>query len=112
MKKFCLGTVAMMVLFTARIASAGFVLKVVWGWFIVPTFNVVKLDFGNGVGLVLMVYISKCLHRIDRNDDGALQVKSKNTLSDVLMKHLDGTGEFVFAQLMILSIAWLFQLFT
>ncbi len=42
-------------LFAASALLNGFVLKVVWGWFITPTFNIHPLSLIQAIGLCLVV---------------------------------------------------------
>jgi hypothetical protein len=110
MKKFFWRLLVVTLLMIVRIACAGFVVKMLWTWFIAPTFNTIDLGFAKATGVVLTIYLIKLLQRIDLGKEEP-STEQKYTQSEVLMKHVDGAGEFIFGQCMFLGIAWLVSFF-
>ncbi len=57
--------VTSMSFFALSCLYSGFALSVLWGWFIVPTFNLPALNIASAIGISLIV--SYLTHQVDTN---------------------------------------------
>lgn len=77
----------------------GWVLSVLWGWFIVPVFSVPHLSVGTAIGLSLVVDI---LVRQRKSSS------EKKELSDII---IEAVSYAILSPLLVLFIGWIVKLF-
>ena len=79
----------------------GYVLSVLWGWFVVPTFGVPKLSVTAAIGIALVVsYIT------DRKDSN--EKEDKRPFGEILR---EGLTEAIAKSLFVLFFGWIVHLF-
>ncbi len=94
--KFVLG----LVLLVALSIFGGWVLSILWGWFMVPIFGLVALKLSEAIGLSLVVGALAKSHVPDRNEGESL-----------FAWMLDRLFEYVLYGLLLLLTGWVVQHF-
>lgn len=80
---------------------SGFVLSVLWGWFVVPTFGAPILNIPAAIGIAGIVsYLTRSSHKEKTKDDG-----------DPLGRAIIAIGEMLLLPAFSLSFGWLVHLF-
>lgn len=94
------GVVAFIGIWALSSIWSGYVLSVLWGWFIVPTFHLPPLSVVTAIGIAIVV--SYLTHQIDRDDD------KKREWSETFTKMI---GWGIIKPLIALCFGWIVHLF-
>lgn len=94
------GVVGVIVLIVASSILNGYVLSVLWGWFVVPTFGAPSLSIAPAIGIALVVgYMTHQIHDCQKEDRSFSQ------------KIAEGVAMIVLKPMLALFFGWIVHLF-
>jgi uncharacterized membrane protein len=85
---YCVAVIGIMAIFLAAILMRGFVLTVLWGWFIVPVFGLPALGLAPALGLTVLLNYLFAAHTREARSLGTIFQETLGVLVVGCILHL------------------------